>query len=154
MGISFNNNDYGITRKEWHTIKKELKAADKKNDNFELSKADYKELKTSIKNGDLGAYLDKQGAELREALGLSLKGKVDGTEDLTGAKGIVNDVNFAVRPDGKQVDKAKVIQYIQTANAKRIEQGTNTAIKGIEYAGVVSHLQYGLFAEAFAESFA
>jgi hypothetical protein len=152
MGISFNNNDYGITRKEWHTIKKELKAADKKNDNFELSKADYKELKTSIKNGDLAAYLDKQGVELREALGLSLKGKVDGTENLTEAKGIVNDVDFAVRPDGKQVDKAKVIQYIQTANPERIAETSNEFCTDFDNVRTTANIQdkKSPFADLFA----
>ena len=46
MGISFNNNDYGITRKEWRAIKKELKSADKADDSFKLSKSDYKDMKT------------------------------------------------------------------------------------------------------------
>ena len=59
MGISFNNNDYGITRKEWRAIKKELKSADKADDSFKLSKSDYKDMKASIKPGNFGDYLDK-----------------------------------------------------------------------------------------------
>jgi hypothetical protein len=148
-GINFSKNDYGITRQEWRAIKKDLKNADKLNDNFKLTNADYKEMKASIKSGDLSAYLDRQGADLKQAMGLSLTGRVDGTEDLQGATNIVNDVDFAIRPDGKQTDKAKVIQYIKNANVVRIAQGVDQSCANIEETGVKGHLTGSLLGEAF-----
>ncbi len=118
MGISFNNNDYGITRKEWHAIKKELKAADKADDSFKLSRSDYKDMKASIKAGNLGDYLDKYGTNIRNAMGLSLTGKVDGTEDIKAAQQIVNDVTFGE----VKTDKEKVLRYIKVANFERQEK--------------------------------
>ncbi len=114
-GINFKSNIYGITRKEWKAFKKELKAADKANDNFDLSRTDYKDMKVAIKNGDLGAYLDKASDDLKLAMGLSLTGKVDGTEYLTQAS------NIAKVTDIKNADKAKVIEYIQKANYNKTE---------------------------------
>lgn len=151
MSIGFNSNDYGITRKEWQAIKKELKAADKKNDNYELSKADLKEIKAHIKAGDLGEYLDKVGNEMKRDLGLALTGKVDGTEDIRAAQQIVNQVDFALAPDGKPTDKAKVIQYIASANVPQIAQGFQTGMTNVMEVGTTSHIadKNGLFAELF-----
>ncbi|MBR6723457.1 hypothetical protein IKL64_08375 [bacterium] len=121
-GINFNGNSYGINKQEFKAFKQELKKADKANDNFDLSKADYKEIEAAIVKGDLSAYLDRAGAELKVAMGIALTGKVDGTEDLDAARQIVNNAEFDVRPDGKPTDKAKVIQYIINANPQRVEQ--------------------------------
>ena len=106
-------NDYGIRfgnlfkKSEWKAVKKELQRLDEKNDNFEFTKADYKEIKAHIKAGDLGAYMDKLSDDMRSALGLSLTKKVDGSEDMLSMLKIVSDVNLA------GADKTKVIKYIQ-----------------------------------------
>ena len=152
MGIGFNSNDYGITRQEWKAIKKELKTADKKNDNYELSKKDIKEIKSNIKTGDLGNYLDNVSNEMKRDLGLALTGKVDGTEDIKAAQQIVNQVDLAVRPDGKPTDKAKVIQYIVSANIPQIAQSFNTGMTEVMGVGTASHIAYekGPFADLFA----
>ena len=151
MGIGFNGNDYGITRKEWKAFKKELKSIDKKDDSFELTKADYKEIKAHIKTGDLGAYMDTKSAEIRNAMGLSLSGKVDSTEDIKGAQAIVNNVDFAPTPDGKPTDKAKVMQYISLANTPRIAESFKEGATNFERVATESHLSdpNGLFAELF-----
>lgn len=125
-GINFNSNNYGITRREWKDFKKELKAIDKANDNFKLTKSDYKDMKVAIKNGDLGAYLDKASDELKVAMGLSLTGKVDGTENLTLASNIVNVTDI------KNADKAKVVDYIQKANFNRVEKDTVAYTDGLD----------------------
>lgn len=125
-GINFNSNNYGITRREWKDFKKELKAADKANDNFKLTKSDYKDMKVAIKNGDLGAYLDKASDDLKLAMGLSLTGKVDGTENLTLASNIVNVTDI------KNADKAKVVDYIQKANFNRVEKDTVAYTDGLD----------------------
>ena len=124
-GINFNSNNYGITRREWKDFKKELKAADKANDNFKLTKSDYKDMKVAIKNGDLGAYLDKASDDLKLAMGLSLTGKVDGTEDLAQASNIANVTDI------KNADKAKVVDYIQKANYKRVKNDLTEFREGI-----------------------
>ena len=125
-GINFNSNNYGITRREWKDFKKELKAADKANDNFKLTKSDYKDMKVAIKNGDLGAYLDKASDDLKLAMGLSLTGKVDGTENLTLASNIVNVTDI------KNANKAKVVDYIQKANFNRVEKNTVAYTDGLD----------------------
>lgn len=125
-GINFNSNNYGITRREWKDFKKELKATDKANDNFKLTKSDYKDMKVAIKNGDLGAYLDKASDDLKVAMGLSLTGKVDGTENLTLASNIVNVTDI------KNADKAKVVDYIQKANFNRVEKDTVAYTDGLD----------------------
>lgn len=135
MGISFNNNDYGITRKEWHAIKKELKAADKADDSFKLSRSDYKDMKASIKAGNLGDYLDKYGTNIRNAMGLSLTGKVDGTEDVKAAQQIVNDVKLP------KTDKAKVVRYIQMANYAQVKEGAEVAFKEVGNTMTTEHME-------------
>ena len=126
MSISFGNNDYGITRKEWRAIKKDLKSADKADNSFQLSKADYKDMKASIKAGNLGDYLDKYGTNIRNAMGLSLTGKVDGTEDIKALQQVVNDIEFE-----PNTDKAKVISYIKMANYSQIAKGAEIAFKDV-----------------------
>lgn len=135
MGISFNNNDYGITRKEWRAIKKELKAADKADDSFKLSRSDYKDMKASIEAGNLGDYLDKYGTNIRNAMGLSLTGKVDGTEDVKAAQQIVNDVELP------NTDKAKVVRYIQMANYAQVKEGAEVAFKEVENTVTTGHME-------------
>lgn len=135
MGISFNNNDYGITRKEWRAIKKELKAADKADDSFKLSRSDYKDMKASIKAGNLCDYLDKYGTNIRNAMGLSLTGKVDGTEDVKAAQQIVNDVELP------KTDKAKVVRYIQMANYAQVKEGAEVAFKEVGNTMTTGHME-------------
>ena len=151
MGISFNNNDYGITRKEWRAIKKELKSADKADDSFKLSKSDYKDMKASIKAGNLGDYLDKYGANIRNAMGLSLTSKVDGTEDVKAAQQIVNDVNLP------NTDKAKVVQYIQMANYAQVKEGAEVAFKEVgdtmTKSNFYNHASYDQTADEFSALF-
>ena len=96
------------------------------NDNFKLTKSDYKDMKVAIKNGDLGAYLDKASDDLKLAMGLSLTGKVDGTENLTLASNIVNVTDI------KNADKAKVVDYIQKANFNRVEKDTVAYTDGLD----------------------
>ena len=153
MSISFNGNDYGITKKEWRAIKKELKAADKKNDNYDLSKADFKEIKTHIATGDLGAYLDRVGSDMRRDLGLALTGKVDGSEDIKAAQSIVTNVDLAARPDGKPTDKAKVMQYIAAANVPQIAASFREASLNIENVGTASHIATDAKNSPFADVF-
>ena len=151
-GINFNSNNYGITRREWKDFKKELKATDKANDNFKLTKSDYKDIKVAIKNGDLGAYLDKASDDLKVAMGLSLTGKVDGTENLTLASNIVNVTDI------KNADKAKVVDYIRKANFNRVEKDTVAYTDGLDQIdgpamkrAIAAHVQKqdGPFADLF-----
>ena len=151
-GINFNSNNYGITRREWKDFKKELKAIDKANDNFKLTKSDYKDMKVAIKNGDLGAYLDKASDDLKVAMGLSLTGKVDGTENLTLASNIVNVTDI------KNADKAKVVDYIRKANFNRVEKDTVAYTDGLDQIdgpamklAIAAHVQKqdGPFADLF-----
>lgn len=151
-GINFNSNNYGITRREWKDFKKELKATDKANDNFKLTKSDYKDMKVAIKNGDLGAYLDKASDDLKVAMGLSLTGKVDGTENLTLASNIVNVTDI------KNADKAKVVDYIRKANFNRVEKDTVAYTDGLDQIdgpamklAIAAHVQKqdGPFADLF-----
>lgn len=125
-------NDYGIRfgnlfrKGEWKAIKKELQKLDAKNDNFELTKADYKEIKAHIKAGDLGAYMDKISDDMRNALGLSLKGKVD---DLDEAQRIAKGVKL------ENADLDKVLKYISNAqetpkNNELAIQTMNTSLAG------------------------
>ena len=151
-GINFNSNNYGITRREWKDFKKELKATDKANDNFKLTKSDYKDMKVAIKNGDLGAYLPKASDDLKVAMGLSLTGKVDGTENLTLASNIVNVTDI------KNADKAKVVDYIRKANFNRVEKDTVAYTDGLDQIdgpamkrAIAAHVQKqdGPFADLF-----
>ena len=165
-GINFNSNNYGITKNEWKAIKKELKAADKKNDNFELTKTDYKAIETAIAKGDLAAYLDKAGDDLKLAMGLALTGKVDGTENLEETKAIVSNLDA-------DCDKNKVLNYIIQANKTKTPENVETAYNnfGISFGNILKsnpdnylvfagkyantqeiekNLQHGFMAEAFA----
>lgn len=154
MGINFDN-DYGITRKEWKSLKKEIKAEAKQNEQIDFKRSDIKEIKKAIKSGNLGDYLDKLAADnkldMLNAMGLKLTGKVDGTEDIEGAKRILEQVQLGPTSDGKPVDKAKVLQYILSANTKQIAEGFQQGASNFEYADTISHLETskGLFAEAF-----
>lgn len=155
MGVNFNSNNYGITKQEWKSFKKEMKAADKANDNYELSRSDYKEMKVAIKNGDLGAYLDKASDDLKLAMGLSLTGKVDGTEDLAQATNLVNVTDI------KNADKAKVIDYIKRANFNRMEKGMATVTEDITNVydpamkqAVIAHIETSSESSPYAKLFA
>jgi len=131
MGFGINGNDYGIDRKEWKQLKKELKA-EAKQGNIDLKRADVKELKNAIKTGDLGAHLDQVGKDMQGIMGLHLTGKVDGTEAVARAQevaeitAIIDNVKLE---DG--VDTAKVLQYIKNANISRVQGYANDAIAGI-----------------------
>ncbi|MBQ8167788.1 hypothetical protein IJZ97_00005, partial [bacterium] len=127
FGINGKGNEYGISRKEFRELKRDLKAEAKKQ-NIDFSRADMKELKSAIKTGDLGAHLDQVGKDMQGLMGLHLTGKVDGTEALTNAQtvkyiqAIVDTVDF-----GDGVDKAKVLTYIKNANIERIQGQTAEA---------------------------
>ena len=149
-------NDYGIRfgnlfkKSEWKAVKKELQRLDEKKDNFEFTKADYKEIKAHIKAGDLGAYMDKLSDDMRSALGLSLTKKVDGSEDMLSMLKIVSDVNLA------GADKTKVIKYIQKANVDEMVKNFNLSAfndscKSLENAATVAHIENpkGPFADLF-----
>lgn len=74
----FKNNSYGINKQEWKQIKQELKSYNKDTDpTNDISNKDVKELKNAIKSGNLEAYLDKCGDDMKSAMGLSLTGAVD-----------------------------------------------------------------------------
>lgn len=122
MAIGFDNNDYGITRKEFREFKREMKKLDRESDAIELTRKDYKEIKAHIKNGDLGAYMENVGEEMRAAMGLKLSNKVDIGKEIAASLRILHDVNLGKTPDGKDVDVAKVSEFIKAADASRIEQ--------------------------------
>lgn len=129
MGIEFNN-DYGINRKEWKALKKELKTEAKQNENIDFKRSDIKELKSAIKTGDLGAHLDQVGKDMQGIMGLKLTGKVNGTEDINAIHQMIKDIEF-----NNDVDKAKVLKYIDIANIDRIadqQKVYGETIRGIE----------------------
>ena len=117
-------NDYGIRfgnlfhKSEWKAIKTKLEQLDKNNDNFALTKADYTKIKESIKTGNLGAYMDSLGDEMKNALGLALKGKVD---DLDAAQRLTRGIKL------ENADLDKVLKYI--ANAKDTPKNTEVALE-------------------------
>ena len=142
MVIGFNNNDYGITRQEFKQFKKEMQLKDLQNDKIELTKQDYKEIKKHIKNGDLGKYLDNVSEEMRNAMGLSLKGKVDDSPirktpvrvdgNVQAARrlpsrngfGLVNApaVRYMIETLPEDVDRSKVLNHIAAADEARIDE--------------------------------
>lgn len=118
----FKANEYGIDKKELKSLKKELAGVDFNGDG-KVDHKDAKELKEVIKNGDLGAYLDRVGNDIQGVMGLHLTGKVDGTEAMAKAKtiaeleAIVDEMQL-----DPNTDKAKVVSYIKMANIARIEK--------------------------------
>ncbi len=116
FGIRFNkNNSYGIEKKtEWkgaEGLKQDLKSDPL------FTKKDIKEIKQHINNGDLGAYMDTLSADMRNALGLKLSGRVD---DLNEAQRIAKGVPL----EGADLDK--VLSYIQ--NAKEAPANAEAAL--------------------------
>lgn len=63
------NNIYGIDKKEYKELKKELKQQ-----NVDFKKSEFKE---AVNNGNLSTYLDNVGVEMKTAMGLYLTPKVD-----------------------------------------------------------------------------
>ena len=85
-------------------------------------------------------------------MGLSLTGKVDGTENLTLASNIVNVTDI------KNADKAKVVDYIRKANFNRVEKDTVAYTDGLDQIdgpamkrAIAAHVQKqdGPFADLF-----
>lgn len=62
------NNLYGIDKKEYKELKKELKKQ-----NVDFKKSEFKE---ALNNGNLSAYLDNVGVEMKTAMGLYLTPKL------------------------------------------------------------------------------
>lgn len=170
MGIGFNSNDYGITRKEFKQFKNEMQLKDLQNDKIELTKQDYKEVKEHIKNGDLGKYLDNVSEEMRNAMGLSLKGKVDNSPIRTvhttkeGPKTQMAPGRFGVKPMGNftvqaikvlpaDVDRAKVLKHIEAADEARIEEMIMAPFKsmmeGIEKGATEARIEKSFNESAF-----
>lgn len=111
FGIRFNKgNQYGIDKKsEWkgaEGLKQDLKSDPL------FTKKDIKEIKKHINNGDLGAYMDTMSADMRNALGLKLSGKVD---DLSEAQRIAKGVSL----EGADLDK--VLSYIRNARPETVQ---------------------------------
>ena len=132
FGINGKGNEYGISRREFRDLKKDLKAEAKKQ-NIDFSRADMKELKRAIKNNSLGAHLDQVGKDMQGIMGLHLTGKVDGTEAAVNAQKVKDIQAIIDAVDlGSSVDKAKVLSYIKNANIERIQGEFITAEVGID----------------------
>lgn len=142
MGFGINGNDYGIDRKEWKQLKKELKT-EAKQGNIDLTRTDIKDIKKAIKTGDLGAHLDQVGKDMQGVLGLHLTSKVDGTEAIANAQevaeitAIVDNVKLE-----NGVDTEKVLQYIRNANISRVQEHANSAISNITALNATNSLAY------------
>ena len=144
----FKANEYGIDKKELKSLKKETANVDFNGDG-KVDHKDTKELKEAIKNGDLGAYLDRVGNDIQGVMGLHLTGKVDGTEAMAKAKtiaeleAIVDEMQL-----DPNTDKAKVVSYIKMANIARIEKEQQN------YADLMTRLQDTATASRMEDFFA
>lgn len=130
----FDSNKYGVTKEEFKEFKREMKQLDKLDDSFKMTGKDYKEIKTHIKKGDLGAYMANIGEEMRTAMGLTLSGKVDSAIELEESKKLAKTTSLK-----EDADLEKVLGFIQIANYQRIADNVQDSKNKIEDLAVTNN---------------